>query len=83
MKYIAIALFAFALGCIAKSYAQTPAEVQFKAQVTTETVGPSPQQTLIADLYAQLVIAQKQLATVQGAMGQLQKDLSAAQAKCP
>jgi hypothetical protein len=63
--------------------AQTPAEVQFGPKVTTATVGPSPEQTLIADLYVQLVIAQKQLATVQGAMGQLQKDLTAAQAKCP
>ena len=68
---------------VSSVFAQTPAELQFKAQVTAATARLASDQSLIEGLYAQLVTAQTKLATVQGAMGQVQKDLSAAQAKCP
>src|SRR5258706_4251507 len=77
MRYVLVLLFAT---CAISALAQglMPA-ANFASSVAATQVN----QQLINDLYFQLQLAQKQLATVQGAQAQLQKDLSAAQAKCP
>jgi peptidoglycan hydrolase CwlO-like protein len=75
MRYFIVLL---ALLLTGSAFAQTPVPAaSFAAQVAAAQVNKQ----LVSDLYAQLQLAQKQLATVQGAQGQMQQALSDAQAK--
>ncbi len=77
MRYVLVLLFAT---CAISALAQAPMPA---ANFASSVAATQVNQQLINDLYFQLQLAQKQLAMVQGAQTQLQKDLSTAQAKCP
>ena len=71
-----VAFVAFAWSTVSLAQAPVPA-ANFATAVSTAQTNLA----LINDLYFQLQLAQKQLATVQGSFGAMQKDLTAAQVK--
>jgi len=70
-----VAFVAFAWSTVSR------AQDDLELRVIAAVKGPTRDQTLIADLWAQLKTTRNQLATIQGAQGKLQQDLTAAQVK--
>ncbi len=76
-RFARLLLFSVMFAWAQPLWAQDDLELRVAAAVR----GPTRDQTLIADLWAQLKTTREQLATIQGGQGKLQQDLTAAQVK--